>query len=153
MALTQPLLPVVADAEAPRPVRGGVQAVQAVVAAGHRAFIVTKRSRLRLHLRLAQAGFDRAWFEGVFAAEDQPATKPDPRCFEPVWATLGARAPAIYVGDRAEDRAAAHAAGLGFVAVRTGPEALRGFPVGMDPEHVLGSVAELPQWLAARAEG
>lgn len=118
---------------------------------GHSLWIVTKRSRARLDQRLREAAIERALFDGIFAHEDQPVGKPDPRCFEPVWRALGRPRPehAIYVGDRHDDRVAAQGAGLTFVGVQTGPEP-HGF-ADHPREHVLASVAELPAWLEALA--
>ncbi|KIG12082.1 phosphoglycolate phosphatase, clustered with ribosomal large subunit pseudouridine synthase C [Enhygromyxa salina] len=125
--------------------------------AGHSLWIVTKRSRRRLSQRMGQAGLPQEWFAGIFAYEDQPVSKPDPRCFEPVWQALGgsrssAAERALYVGDRKDDQLAADAAGVGFVGVRTGPEHLAqaSFLDRLPHEHVLDSAAELPGWLEAR---
>lgn len=117
---------------------------------GHSLWIVTKRSRARLEQRMREAELARELFDGIFAHEDQPVGKPDPRCFEPVWGALGGPRleSAIYVGDRHDDRVAAHAAGLTFVGVRTGPEP-HGF-AEHPAEHVLDSAAELPRWLEAQ---
>lgn len=117
---------------------------------GHSLWIVTKRSRSRLDQRMREAELARELFDGIFADEDQPFGKPDPRCFEPVWAALGGKRPeqAIYVGDRHDDLLAARGAGLTFVGVRTGPE-LHGF-AEHPPEHVLDSAAVLPSWLEAQ---
>lgn len=129
---------------------------------GHSLWIVTKRSRKRLAQRMNQAGLRPGLFEGIFAYEDQPANKPDPRCFEPVWDALGrhGRGQALYVGDREDDHTAAAAAGLTFIGVRTGPEhfatreaasAKAPAPSFLDRvEHVLETAAELPQWLASQ---
>jgi HAD superfamily hydrolase (TIGR01509 family) len=130
-------------------VPGAAAALGRLRAAGHSLWIVTKRSRRRLHDRLAQAGLSASIFDGIFPAEEQPAIKPDPRCFVPVWRALG-RQPgrALYVGDRDEDRRAAEAAGVHFVAVLTGPEVAHGFPGDLPPSSVLASVSELPERLA-----
>jgi phosphoglycolate phosphatase len=124
---------------------------------GHSLWIVTKRSRRRLAQRMDQAGLSQALFAGIFAFEDQPVSKPDPRCFEPVWQALGSANAnmaerALYVGDREDDHLAASAAGVGFVGVRTGPEHLASssFLDRLSEEHVLDSAAELPAWLEAR---
>ncbi|PRQ09600.1 HAD family hydrolase [Enhygromyxa salina] len=121
---------------------------------GHSLWIVTKRSRRRLRQRMDQAGLPSEWFAGIFAYEDQPVSKPDPRCFEPVWQALGGSRSsmaerAIYVGDREDDQLAASAAGVGFVGVRTGPErhASSSFLDRLTREQVLDSAAELPAWL------
>jgi phosphoglycolate phosphatase-like HAD superfamily hydrolase len=129
-------------------VPGAAAALSSLRAAGHSLWIVTKRSRRRLAVRLAQAGLVASLFDGIFPAEDQPALKPDPSCFAPVWRALGAQpASAVYVGDRYEDRLAAEAAGIRFVAVLTGPEVRRGFPGDLPASAVLATVAGLPAWL------
>jgi len=134
------------------PVAGACETVARLRARGHSLWIVTKRSRRLLSLRMRQAGLEEAHFEGIFAFEDQPAPKPDPRCFEPVWRATGGAQPqhSLYIGDRAEDEQAASAAGLTFVAVGTGPEGLSAFG-DVPASHRLGSVAGLPGWLERHA--
>jgi len=133
----------------PYPAIAGAQATLATLrAAGHSLWIVTKRTRRRLDARMRSAGLDPAAFDGIFPAEDQPALKPDPACFAPVWRALGGQdARAVYVGDRDEDRRAAEGARIRFIAVLTGPEVARGFPGDLPPQHVVPSVAVLPQRL------
>lgn len=126
---------------------GVLDALSELHAAGHSMWIVSKRSRRRIHSRVRAAGIAAEMFEGIFAHEDQPAPKPDPRCFEPVWSALGERRHAVYVGDRSEDRAAARAAGLRFVAVRTGPEARRGVFDDLPSDAVVDTAAHIPTWL------
>lgn len=129
-------------------VPGACAALARLRAAGHTMWIVTKRSRRRLNARLAEAGISEQLFHGIFAAEEQPALKPDPTCFTPVWSALGGRTgEAIYIGDRHEDRRAAEGAGIGFRAVLTGPEVARGFPGDLPAAAILASVAELPDHL------
>lgn len=143
----------IADSEVYEAFEGVPDMLAELRGSGHSLFIVSKRSRLRMGMRLAQAGLDHTWFDGIFADEDLPASKPDPRCFEPVWSRVGGRRPALYVGDREDDRRAAEAAGLPFVAVTTGPEATFGrFPEDHPPEHTLESAAHLAQWLGAHGE-
>lgn len=133
---------------------GACDALEQLRVRGHSLWIVTKRSRSRLAQRMNQAGLSPELFTGIFAYEDQPVSKPDPRCFEPVWRALGRPRPehSVYVGDRADDQLAASAAGLHFIGVRTGPEHhacpdATSFLDALPPEHVLDSVAELPRWL------
>src|SRR5690606_1353502 len=87
---------------------GVCDALEQLRTRGHSLWIVTKRSRTRLAQRMDQAGLAPSLFTGIFAYEDQPAAKPDPRCFEPVWRALGGPRPehAIYVGDRIDDQLA-----------------------------------------------
>ncbi|MFV8751029.1 HAD family hydrolase [Nannocystaceae bacterium ST9] len=134
-----------------RALAGVVETLGDLRARGHSLWIVTKRSRARLEQRMREAQLDRELFAGIFAHEDQPVGKPDPRCFEPVWRALGGPRPeqSIYVGDRHDDRLAAQAAGLTFVGVRTGPEP-HGF-ASHPREHVLDSAADLPRWLEAQS--
>lgn len=140
-------------------VPGAVETLARLRSLGHSLYIVTKRDTTRLSSRLGEAGISADLFDGIFPRETQPVTKPNPRCFEPVWSALGvshgtAVSPTpIYVGDREEDRLAATGAGIRFLAVLTGPEATQGFPQGHDETHVLGSVADLPGWLETDASG
>jgi len=130
------------------PVQGAVRALESLDQAGHRLWIITKRDRLRLIQRLRQANLPGSLFRGIFCNDDLPEPKPSPRCFEPIAHALGhpPRRP-LYVGDREDDRIAARAAGIEFVAVCTGPERALGFPYDHPPSHVLPSVRSLPAWL------
>ncbi len=130
------------------PVPGARDALRRLSGWGHRLWVVTKRDRLRLHQRLTEADLPAAMFEGIFCNDDVPEPKPSPRCFEPITLALGhAPREPIYVGDREDDRQAAVAAGIEFVAVCTGPEHALGFPHDLPASHVLPSVASLPTWL------
>ncbi len=115
----------------------------------HRLWIVTKRSSRRLSARMQAAGVEESLFEGIFPLEQQPVTKPDPRCFEPVWDALGGRAveESLYVGDRREDMLAARAAGMNFLGVRSGPEQGKTFGADTPNTHILESAADVPDWL------
>lgn len=137
-----------ADAHPYRPVPGAVNTLRRLRGQGHRLWVVTKRERLRLTQRLHEARLPVELFEAIFCNEDVPEPKPSPRCFEPIATALG-QAPSrpIYVGDRDDDRVAAQAAGIEFVAVCTGPELTTGFPYDHPPSHVLPSVVGLPAWL------
>jgi HAD superfamily hydrolase (TIGR01509 family) len=129
-------------------IAGAREALPQLRERGHRLWVVTKRSRRLLSLRMRQAELDAALFDGIFALEDQPAPKPDPRCFAPVWRALGGPRPeqSLYIGDRVEDERAASAAGVSFVAVGTGPEGLAAF-AHVPSSHHLTSAAQLPHWL------
>ena len=127
-------------------VPGAIEALHELRDHGHPLWIVTKRSSRRLAQRMGQAKLDPDLFEGIFALEHQPISKPDPRCFEPVWGAGAKRNGAVYIGDREDDRLAAHSAGLRFAAVLTGPEAHQGFPHG-PADAVLESAAHVATWL------
>lgn len=130
-------------------VGGVVPALTELRRRGHRLWIVTKRARRRLDSRMQAAGLARELFTGIFPLEDQPAAKPDPRCFEPVQRLIGdagLRA-SMYIGDRREDMIAAHAAGLTFVAVRTGPEAGETFAPELPTTYILDRASDLVAWL------
>ena len=152
----------VADDHAYPAIHGVPGALSQLRARGHSLWIVTKRSRRRLAQRMEQAGLHAHLFEGIFAYEDQPFPKPDPRCFEPVWRQLGGAMAerAVYVGDREDDHIAARAAGLEFVGVRTGPEHRAhdnaasppaSFLDALPEDRVLATAAELPRWLEGLA--
>jgi phosphoglycolate phosphatase len=131
-----------------RALPGAGHALRRLRAEGHRLWVVTKRERLRLDQRLREAELPVELFDGIFCNEDVPEPKPSPRCFEPIGAALGrALDRPIYVGDRDDDRQAAVAAGIEFVAVCTGPEHAIGFPYEHPASHVLPSVVSLPAWL------
>ncbi|TPV94524.1 MAG: HAD-IA family hydrolase [Myxococcales bacterium FL481] len=127
---------------------GVTEALAQLRARAYSLWIVTKRTRRRLDQRLINAGISSDLFDGIFTNEQQPAPKPDPRCFDPIWQQIGGRAPAVYIGDRHEDRLAADAAGLTFVAVRTGPEADYAWVGELEDHRVLGSAADTPSWLS-----
>ena len=132
------------------PIDGVLDSLAVLRERGHRLWIVTKRSRRLLGLRMQQAGLSADHFQGIFAFEDQPVTKPDPRCFEPVWRAGARPEQSLYVGDRVDDLLAASAAGMVFVAVSTGPEgaaAWEGPPARVAARHRPQSAAELPAWL------
>ena len=132
----------------PYPAITGVQAaLEHLRARDFSLWIITKRTRRRLAQRMRDAGIDATLFDGIFTREEQPAAKPDPRCFAPIWERVAGRPPAVYVGDRHEDQRAAAAAGLAFVAVRTGPEATADWVDTLDPRDVLASAATVPEWL------
>lgn len=131
---------------------GVIDALETLHASAYSLWIVTKRTRRRLHQRLRDAGISAALFDGIFTNEEQPAPKPDPRCFDPIWRHTAGPVPAIYVGDRHEDCRAARAADLPFVAVRTGPEGDHPWVTdSVEPHCVLPSAADIPRWLDEHA--
>lgn len=142
----------IADDHPYQAISGVRQALSRLREEGRELWIVTSRSRRRLAQRMQEGGIPEEWFRGVFPREDQPRQKPHPDCFEPIWQRLGTRPgdpslQVLFVGDRHDDQRAAHAAGIPFVAVRTGPEAKLGFPAAIPEGHVLDSAAEIADWL------
>jgi phosphoglycolate phosphatase len=132
---------------------GVIDALDTLNGRGHSMWVVSKRSTRRIISRMVDAGIRPEVFKGVFANEDQPAPKPDPRCFEPVWDAVGGQRDAVYFGDRHEDRLAADAAGLRFVGVSTGPEGSRGAFADLPVENRIATAAEVPSWVTRHLEG
>ena len=132
---------------------GVVSALEKLSEEGHSMWVVSKRSTRRIMSRIVDSGIEPDLFDGIFANEDQPAPKPDPRCFEPVWKAAGGRREAVYFGDRHEDRLAADAAGLRFVAVSTGPEARSGTFDDLPSSHRLDTAAQVPSWVVRHLGG
>jgi phosphoglycolate phosphatase/pyrophosphatase PpaX len=114
-------------------------------------YILTKRSRTFLDLRLAQSGIDMTAIKKIFTSEELTHQKPDPRAFDVLEPHLGEfdRAQALYVGDHLGDMQAAHGAGLKFVAVLTGYFTRQDFIAqGLDERCIIDDVSQLPAWLA-----
>jgi N-acetyl-D-muramate 6-phosphate phosphatase len=118
-------------------------------------YILTKRSRTFLDLRLAQSGIDMTAVKKIFTSEEMTHQKPDPRAFDVLEPHLGEfdRAQALYVGDHLGDMQAAHGAGLTFVAVLTGYFSREDFiKQGLEGRYIINDVSLLPSWLAADKE-
>jgi phosphoglycolate phosphatase/pyrophosphatase PpaX len=118
-------------------------------------YILTKRSRTFLDLRLAQSGIDMTAIKKIFTSEEMAFQKPDPRAFDVLEPHLGEldRAQVLYVGDHLGDMQAAHGAGLKFVAVLTGYFSRQAFMEnGLSQRYIIDDVAQLPAWLMAEKE-
>jgi HAD superfamily hydrolase (TIGR01549 family) len=118
-------------------------------------YILTKRSRTFLDLRLTQSGLDITAVRKIFTSEEMTHQKPDPRAFDVLEPHLGEfnRKQALYVGDHLGDMQAAHGAGLKFVAVLTGYFSREAFMEnGLSERHIIDDVSQLPAWLAAAGE-
>jgi len=115
-------------------------------------YILTKRSRTFLDLRLGQSGIDVTAIKKIFTSEEMTHQKPDPRAFDVLEPHLGEfdRAQVLYVGDHLGDMQAAHGAGLKFVAVLTGYFSREDFiKQGLEGRYIINDVSQLPAWLAA----
>ncbi|WNI16001.1 HAD family hydrolase [Actinacidiphila sp. ITFR-21] len=124
---------------APTPaMRGAVEAVGTVRAAGGRAVVVTAKYESNARLHLAHVGID-AEVRGDLWAEAKAAALLE----------YGA---AVYVGDHVGDVRGARAAGALSVAVATGPcDAAELRAAGADV--VLGDLTEFPAWFAGYSSG
>ncbi|GMA86388.1 hypothetical protein GCM10025868_16380 [Angustibacter aerolatus] len=116
---------------------GAAEALAAVRAGGDRVVVVSAKHPPAVHLVLAQVGVEAdGVVGGLFGAAKAEAIRAE-----------GVR---VYLGDHPGDMTGALAAGAVAVGVLTGPHdaaALRA--AGADV--VLGSVADLPAWLAGEA--
>ncbi|GAB3693076.1 HAD family hydrolase [Angustibacter aerolatus] len=116
---------------------GAAEALAAVRAGGDRVVVVSAKHPPAVHLVLAQVGVEAdGVVGGLFGAAKAEAIRAE-----------GVR---VYLGDHPGDMTGALAAGAVAVGVLTGPHdgaALRA--AGVDV--VLGSVADLPAWLAGEA--
>ena len=118
-------------------------------------YILTKRSRTFLDLRLAQSGIDMTAIKKIFTSEEMTYQKPDPRAFDVLEPHLGEfnRDQVLYVGDHLGDMQAAHGAGLKFVAVLTGYFSRQDFmKQGLEGRYIITDVSQLPSWLAAERQ-
>lgn len=113
-------------------------------------YILTKRSRIFLDLRLAQSGIDLSAIQKIFTSEEMVFQKPDPRAFDVLEPHLGElrREQVLYIGDHLGDMQAAQGAGLKFVAVLTGYFTRQEFKAqGLSDEWIIDDVSQLPEWL------
>ena len=108
-----------------------------------------------LHYRIDSGGLDVESFVVICAGDENPYHKPDPRVFDCAMGELErrgiTRAQVLYVGDDTTDLIAARDAGLQFVGVLTGFRTADNFvAAGLEAQHVIPSVAELPAYLHNR---
>ena len=128
----------------------GVNRTLAILKVNYDLYILTKRSRTFLDLRLAQSGIDLSAIKKIFTSEEMAFQKPDPRAFDVLEPHLGEfkREEVLYVGDHLGDMQAAHGAGLKFVAVLTGYFTRKEFmEQGLSEENIIEDVSKLPEWL------
>ncbi|MCZ7652429.1 MAG: HAD-IA family hydrolase [Thermoanaerobaculia bacterium] len=130
---------------------GARAAVEAVGAAGHLLAVATAKSRRGLDRELAATGIGPL-FRATRTVDEAPP-KPHPEMLLSLCAELAVPpAAALMVGDTTFDLDMARAAGAPAVGVLSGSHA-RERLAGSGPLAILGGVAELPGWLAARAAG
>jgi phosphoglycolate phosphatase len=116
----------------------------------YRLGLVTSGNRVRVSGQLAKFGFARLFAARVFGEEcARRKPNPDPlrRALRQIRLDAGE---CVYVGDAAEDVEMAHGAGVRVIAV-LGPFPTHAKLIASRPDAILGSVTELPQWLARHA--
>jgi len=108
--------------------------------------VCTNKPRLTTDLVLRALDLER-WFAAVVAGDDLPRKKPDPLPIQHLAERLAVPASAlVMVGDGAQDIEAGRAAGALTVGVRHGIQPIERM-LGASPDHVIGSLAELPALL------
>ena len=131
----------------------GVNRTLTILKENYDLYILTKRSRTYLDLRLVQSGIDLSSIKKIFTSEEMAFQKPDPRAFDVLAPHLGEfnKEQVLYVGDHLGDMQAAQGAGLQFVAVLTGYFSRTDFVAqGLSEEHLIEDVTQLPEWLSRR---
>jgi pyrophosphatase PpaX len=103
-----------------RPYDGVLETLRALRERGYRLGIVTSKGRPAATLAFLQWALD-AHVDATICAEDAPRTKPAPDPLLAAAAHLGVEpAQCCYIGDTPHDLIAAHAAGMGAIAVPWG---------------------------------
>jgi len=111
--------------------------------------IVSTKFRYRIEEILRRAD-STTLVDAIVGGEDVTHHKPDPSGIRAALSRLNVRSGrAVYVGDHPVDAVAARAAGVSFIGVLSGVTERTGF-AEIDAHEVIGSVAELPDYLAAR---
>jgi phosphoglycolate phosphatase-like HAD superfamily hydrolase len=119
----------------------------------HVLYILSKRPKEMMGLRIKQSGLRTDLFKRVYCNEDVIYKKPDPRTFEEIFLDISAsgkldKSSTLSVGDTLDDMAASLGAGLNFAAVTTGYFKREDFiGKGLPPKQILNSVNELPLYL------
>lgn len=127
-------------------IEGSIETIRWFSERGVPLALCTTNSGARLPSRLLAGGVDPSWF-AVAATSDHPHSKPDPRCLDPIFATVPAsRNHAVYVGDWYPDLEAARGGGVRFVAVLSGGIPRHAFiREGVPDDHIIERLAELPK--------
>eukprot|EP00727_Mastigamoeba_balamuthi_P004509 m51a1_g14056 hypothetical protein (230) ;mRNA; r:1209286-1210112 len=142
------LSPVYTAAEVP----GANASLQSIADHGMRMYVVSKRLKRNLGMRVQQAGLRDDLIERAWCFDDLEHQKPDPRCFDGLKALRPEIAEdprrAVYVGDTPDDYKAAAGAGFHFIGVCTGYFGVRDFAAaGLPEDRVIPSVGELGKYL------
>jgi phosphoglycolate phosphatase len=117
-------------------------------------YVLSKRPKEMLSLRVQQTGIRTEFFKAIFCNEDTRFKKPDPRAFDEILHDIKSLGDLKYenllsVGDTIEDMAASVGAGIFFVPVLTGYGTKQDFlDRGISSERILDSVADLPKYLS-----
>lgn len=138
-----------------RPVDGAQAAIEALLAAGIDVVLATGLDRETADLILRGVGWTALGVRGVLTGDDVARGRPAPDLIEAAMVLVGVTNPAevLVVGDTTADLEAGAAAGVGWnVGVTSGAHP-RARLEACAPTVLLGSVAELPGWLAAHAPG
>lgn len=72
-------------------IEGANEALDALSAAGYKLYVLSKRTRGTLGLRLQQTGLKSSLFEAMLCNEDVKFRKPDPRTFDELLALIGGK--------------------------------------------------------------
>ncbi len=142
----------IADSVHYTPIEGVHQALEQLER--YDKYILTKRARSTIGLRLQQTRIDKTHFVRIYCNEDVKYKKPDPRCFQEIFENVERRkgtrprSSILAIGDRPDDYLAARRAGIPFVGVRseyTKEQEL--LDEGLPTENIIDSVAMLPGYL------
>ncbi|MCL8206628.1 MAG: HAD-IA family hydrolase [Actinomycetia bacterium] len=138
--------------QAVRPCPGAVETVRRLAAAGLRLAVVSSKRRALLRRGLAALGLEGA-FHAVVDADSTTRHKPDPEPVRLALSLLGDPPPAraVMVGDSPYDMAAATAAGVTAVAVRT-PGFTAAELRAAGAAAVLADLRDFVHWLQQREE-
>ncbi len=125
------------------PVPGAVEAVKGL-RHSYMLGVLTGTPRKRALEKISDAGFDAKWFLFVHGEEDLVMGKPDGRAFKNAIKLLSlSPSEIVYVGDTANDYAAAISAEINFIGVLTG----YGTKEDFSGAKAISSVADLPSAL------
>src|SRR3954463_10845041 len=106
--------------------------------------VLTNKPQELTDLLLPRLNLD-GMFAAVYGAGKKPYTKPDPRIFQDVVADVGAKGPAVMIGDSITDLNTARAAGAPCILMSHGFTPVPAKDLGADV--VLDSFAQLPDAL------
>jgi phosphoglycolate phosphatase-like HAD superfamily hydrolase len=132
----------------------GVNPVLEEMAQSRGLYVLTKRAKETLAVRVEQTGLQIDLFEEIYCNEDVQFKKPDYRTFNEIFDHIlkkdgyYSRSEILSIGDKVDDYIASRDAGLHFVAVRSRYTAPEDFiREGLAEEKIIDSVARLPDWI------